>query len=163
MSGKVIQTTRTYVYVLTLLIFPNISFCQMFPYFNGALFEKVNEWKEMRERFLNFHDKMKGMTSLSAYSYVTSNYENIKSTANIYYDLEIEKAKKEYEVTTWNSNPAIQKDKRLVVNRYTIYTHKLNKIERQRKKDLEALEQQYFRLVRNYSPYWSGNDQNSTK
>jgi hypothetical protein len=150
--GKVIHTTRFYIYILTLLLFPNTAYCQMFPY--------LKELKDSRERFITFDNKLKGMTTLSGYSYVNTTNDNAKRKVNTYYDAEIQKAEEDYTLTFRNSKPETHEGELYEAKGYKIYMHNISKIEHRRNKDLHRLEQQYYHLIKVYSPYWSRNDRN---
>jgi hypothetical protein len=148
--GKVIHSTRSYIYILTLLLFPNIACCQLFPY--------LQELKDSRDGIITFDNKLKGMTTLSGYSYASSTYDKHKREVNIYYDIEMQKAIAEYSLTFSNSKLETHECNLYESERYNNYTDKVNKIGHRRNRELNRLDQQYNHLIKVYSPYWSRND-----
>ena len=159
--GKVIHSTRTYIYILTLLLFPNITYCQAGGYGGGGIlliYDNLKAYKDYRGQVFAFENKLKGMTTLRGYNYVSNTYDNAKREVNTYYDIQIQKAEAKYALTTRNSNPETHKSELHEAKSYKIYMHNVNKIELRRNKDLNRLEQQYIHLIKVYSPYWSRND-----
>jgi len=63
--GKVIHTTRTYIYILTLLLFPNIAYCQAGGYGgSGLIIDALKNYKDYREQVFAFENKLKGLTEM---------------------------------------------------------------------------------------------------
>ena len=155
---KVIHTTRIYFFILTLLIFQNIAYCQGSAYGYGLLFGELMNYKDYREQRSGFERKIKAMTTLSGYAYAITLNDNSKRGVNSHYDEEVQKALAKYSRAFRNSKSEGQKGELYVAKRYKIYIDKISEIEFKRNRDLQRLEQQYFQFIKVYSPYWSGND-----
>jgi hypothetical protein len=128
----------------------------MFPYISGNLFSRV---KENRERFLTFDNKLKGMTTVGGYNYVNTTNDKAKRELNSYYDIAIQKAETEYNLSIKNSNPETPESQLYKTERYEIYMSKLNAIALERQKSLDRIEQDYNSIIKVYSPYWARNAQ----
>jgi hypothetical protein len=155
---KVINKSRSYIYILTLLLFPNIAYCQADAYGYGLLFSLLENYKDHREQVFIFEKRMKGMTTLSGYSYAGTTNDKAKREVNSYYDMQIQKAEAEYAFTIRNSNPETPEGELYNEKRYRIYMDKLSKIALRRNKSLDQLEHNYNLFIKVYSPYWSRND-----
>lgn len=162
-KGNMIHKMRSYISILTLLLFQNIAHCQGSPFGYGELFSILKDYVEHREHVAVYEKRLKGMSSMSGYRYVTITNDNAKRAVNARYDTKIQKALAKYSLTLRDSVPETHESELSESKGYKIYMKKVIKIEHRRNKDLQHLEEQYNYMIKVYSPYWSRNDRYGKK